>query len=367
MSTLKDKTGMPHLYLYRERLYGRTHMAMNLTPESCNGNQRPWLSIVIPAYNGEKYLEGCVASINPAVHDGVEVIIVDDGSTDSTPEVADNLARSHANVRAIHRENGGLPAARNTGVACAAGDYVWFVDCDDLVSPHTIDLIRQALDAHDTDGMVLHLEHAEFADGSAPIWSQPAMDDCQVVSSEDYQRAICTELYGSYLWSYVFPVALFNGPDGGAKFRADESFSLYEDVVTMQQLLHGPVSFVCLCHGVVYGYRMSASSMVHRPNNASAESGLRAVRAYMGFSAPSDVRFAKILNAIHLLWGVFAVTCDGAEGNQLRREIAAEAESLQNQLGGTRLSLADSAKCLMMRHRLIGFYRGLKRTMSLGC
>lgn len=91
------------------------------------------LSVVVPAYNVEEYLRECIESVVSSTYSPLEVIIVDDGSTDDTPRAADSLASKYPNVRVIHRENGGLSAARNTGVGAADGKYLAFVDSDDIV------------------------------------------------------------------------------------------------------------------------------------------------------------------------------------------------------------------------------------------
>lgn len=95
----------------------------------------PSVSVVIPAYNVEKYLEFCVKSVCSQTLTDIEIIIVDDGSTDSSGEIADRLALSDSRIRVIHQENAGLGPARNSGIDAARGDYIGFVDSDDWVDP----------------------------------------------------------------------------------------------------------------------------------------------------------------------------------------------------------------------------------------
>ncbi len=94
---------------------------------------RPWVSIVVPIYNVERYLAECVASLISQTLEGIEIILVDDGSTDSSGRLADELSESDSRIRVIHQANGGLGSARNTGIAHATGEYVGFVDSDDYV------------------------------------------------------------------------------------------------------------------------------------------------------------------------------------------------------------------------------------------
>ena len=102
-------------------------------------------TVIIPVYNVEEYLDECLGSV--LSHDGdIEVILVDDGSTDSSGVICDDAARADGRVRAIHRENGGSAAARNTGLGEARGEYVLFVDSDDAVFPSSLDRIAEKID-----------------------------------------------------------------------------------------------------------------------------------------------------------------------------------------------------------------------------
>lgn len=91
-------------------------------------------SIIIPAYNVADYLENCVESILKQAYDNYEIIIVDDGSTDETGKVADELLRQSKKINVIHQSNGGASKARNTGMSRSTGDYILFLDGDDFWS-----------------------------------------------------------------------------------------------------------------------------------------------------------------------------------------------------------------------------------------
>lgn len=91
-------------------------------------------SIIIPAYNVADYLENCVESILKQTYDNYEIIIVDDGSTDETGKVADELLKQSKQINVVHQSNGGASKARNTGMKSATGDYILFLDGDDFWS-----------------------------------------------------------------------------------------------------------------------------------------------------------------------------------------------------------------------------------------
>lgn len=104
------------------------------------------ISVIIPAYNIEGLLEKCVSSVASQDYprELMEIIVVNDGSTDGTGEVLDELGKTYDNVKAIHKKNGGSSSARNEGLKLATGDYVGFVDSDDFVSPQMYRTLLEA-------------------------------------------------------------------------------------------------------------------------------------------------------------------------------------------------------------------------------
>lgn len=98
----------------------------------------PFFSVIIPVYNVEKYLEECFQSILGSKCDNCEIILVDDGSTDSSPAICDKYEQQYANIRTVHKTNGGLSDARNVGLAEAKGEYILFVDSDDFIGTDTL-------------------------------------------------------------------------------------------------------------------------------------------------------------------------------------------------------------------------------------
>ena len=98
----------------------------------------PLVSIVIPVYKTEAYLRSCVASAVRQTYTSLEVILVDDGSPDNCPAICDELAAADERIIVIHQQNGGLSAARNTGIEKASGDYILFLDSDDTLQTQTI-------------------------------------------------------------------------------------------------------------------------------------------------------------------------------------------------------------------------------------
>lgn len=109
-----------------------------------NAEKTPELSIIVPIYKVEKYLDECIQSILHQTFTDFELILVDDGSPDACPQMCDAAAEQDSRVRVIHQKNGGLSAARNTGIEAARGNWLGFVDSDDFVAPDMYEKLYHA-------------------------------------------------------------------------------------------------------------------------------------------------------------------------------------------------------------------------------
>ncbi len=109
------------------------------------------VSIVIPVYNVEKYLKECVDSVINQSYANLEIILVDDGATDSSGDMCDKYADIDPRIRVIHRENGGLSAARNTGLDAATGEYIYFLDSDDYIEKDTVSSLVETFESENAD------------------------------------------------------------------------------------------------------------------------------------------------------------------------------------------------------------------------
>ena len=111
----------------------------------------PLISIIVPTYNVEKYIRTCIESILAQTYRNIEVIIVNDGSTDQSLAVISDLICSHHNIKVINQKNQGLSVARNTGIDAATGKYIAFVDADDKIKPDFVSSLYQIADKTGAD------------------------------------------------------------------------------------------------------------------------------------------------------------------------------------------------------------------------
>ena len=112
-------------------------------------------SIIIPVYNVEKYIERCLLSILSQDYSDYEIIVVDDGSKDRSGEICDQFAQKYDNITVIHIPNGGVSNARNTALAEAKGEYVWFIDSDDYIEPGALEVIQSRIEKYDNMDLLI--------------------------------------------------------------------------------------------------------------------------------------------------------------------------------------------------------------------
>lgn len=109
------------------------------------------ISVIMPVYNGEKFLEEAVSSlVNQTYHD-IEILLIDDGSTDTSDEICDRFAKEDQRIRVIHKKNQGVSAARNMGISKAKGEYIGFVDCDDICENDMYEKLYHAITESKSD------------------------------------------------------------------------------------------------------------------------------------------------------------------------------------------------------------------------
>ena len=112
---------------------------------------RPIISVVIPVYNVEAYIERCVNSVRNQTVENIEIILIDDGSPDQSPVLCDQYAEKDRRVRVIHKKNGGLASARNRGITVATGKYIFFLDSDDWLEKDGLQQLYELAQKYQVD------------------------------------------------------------------------------------------------------------------------------------------------------------------------------------------------------------------------
>ncbi len=128
------------------------------------------ISIIVPIYNVEKYLEECIKSIQNQTYENLEIILVNDGSTDESGRIAEKYAVEDSRIKVLHKTNGGLSDARNFGMDSATGDYIMFVDSDDLLTPNACETLERKITEELADYVIGNYINC-YEDGT--LWENP--------------------------------------------------------------------------------------------------------------------------------------------------------------------------------------------------
>lgn len=167
------------------------------------------VSLIVPIYNVEPYLDRCVRSLVEQTHRDLEIILVDDGSPDRCPAMCDEWARQDTRIRVVHKENGGLGYARNSGLDIASGDYICFVDSDDFLATDAIATLVEATEQGRHD-----LVYAAFYDGwRAETGGRVAFAVDSVLTGADIAGCLADAIAAP--WERQEPALRFMGVCGG--------------------------------------------------------------------------------------------------------------------------------------------------------
>ena len=233
------------------------------------------LSIIIPVYQVEHTLEQCVGSVLQQNFEGMEIILVDDASPDNCPQICDQLQQKHSNIRTIHQKNGGLSAARNTGIKEAKGDFITFVDSDDWLEPGTLHPLMGILHNNPTIDL---LEYPADIKGS----SQLILGEKVYDNATDYWTK--TRAYEhTYAWNKIFRTSLFKDvsfPEG----------KVFEDVWTLPLLLQ-KAKVVATTNQGLYHYSNNPSGITAKAKGIELTSLLEA-----HMSSPFPTPLIHLLN-----------------------------------------------------------------------
>lgn len=171
----------------------------------------PKISMVIPAYNAENYVARCIDTVLVQSQPDVEIIVVDDGSTDHTPEIIDWYAENYENVAVIHQENSGAAAARNNGIKHANGEYMGFVDADDMIRINMVERLYQSAKKNDCDIAITSAYTVTDIDYEKCL-CYTIKEDVAIASDIFYQTYIYgNDLVGVVVWNKLYRTSLVKG------------------------------------------------------------------------------------------------------------------------------------------------------------
>ena len=216
----------------------------------------PKVSIIVPVYNAEKHIERCVNSILAQEYQDLELILVDDGSVDGSPAICDAYARQDPRVHVIHKENGGVSTARNTGIEAAHGDYLEFLDADDWITNDATKLLVRAMEENRVDMVIADF----FRVVGGRVAQKSDIDEDRAITREEYADHMMetpADFYWGVCWNKLYKRSIVES----YKVRMDPSISWSEDFIfNMEYVLHCRSIFPL--HAPVYYYVKTEGSLV---------------------------------------------------------------------------------------------------------
>lgn len=228
--------------------------------------EKPLLSVVVPVYNVEVYLDDAIESIVNQTYKNLEIVLVDDGATDRSPEICDQWADKDYRIKVIHKKNGGLSDARNAGIENSSGAIVTFVDSDDTIEPQMYETLVKLMMQHNAD--VVCCNYRKMVDG--------VCSDDENVFHKRSETTIYKEwdaLKGLLSWSLncgAWDKIVRRSVLGGIRFTKGR---LNEDVLFWFDVFQGKPTVV-ECNKAFYNYRVRKGSIT-RSNHRHADDILK--------------------------------------------------------------------------------------------
>lgn len=215
------------------------------------------ISVIVPVYNVAAYLPACLDSILQQDYEKLEIILIDDGSRDESGAICDAYAARDSRIRVIHQKNGGAAAAKNAGLRRATGEYLSFVDSDDILLPgaysHMLGLLRQQ------HADVVQCAFADlFPSGAVPQVKKPGF---QELDAMEYLQLYTTDWTCALLWDKLYRRELFDGIFFEEGNKIDDEYFTYRGVMNAGKV-------VC-DDRLVYHYRKRRSSVMYSPESAA--------------------------------------------------------------------------------------------------
>lgn len=211
------------------------------------------VSIVIPVYNVEKYIRECLDSIIHQTYTNLEVILVDDESKDLSGHICDEYALQDSRIKVVHKKNGGAASARNAGLDLVTGEYINFIDSDDYIDNHYIELLVNNLEKHNAD-----ISICSFYDLYTNTIIQHNVENKEFTNIQ-YIKNYLTDWTSGILWNKLFKKELFDNVRFIEGRRIDDEFFTYKGVLNSKKIIQFNTPLIY--------YRQRMSSVMQNDKN----------------------------------------------------------------------------------------------------
>ncbi|MBQ8658079.1 MAG: glycosyltransferase [Clostridia bacterium] len=218
------------------------------------------ISVIIPVHNVEKYLFECVDSVLKQTYQNLEILLIDDGSTDGSGNLCDEYAEKDSRIKVVHKENGGVSSARNVGLDLAKGEYITFIDSDDYVSGNYVQALYENLKENGSDLAFCKYAHKyenDMQNSKEHFPSKIIVDTSSVDFIKFFSRFISLKnnIMGA-CWRILFSREILRGLSFNTQIRIAEDLLFVLQVIKKAKTL----SFI---NKELYFYRINKKSAVH--------------------------------------------------------------------------------------------------------
>lgn len=211
------------------------------------------ISVIVPIYKVEDYLDRCVETIVNQTYSNLEIILVDDGSPDNCPKMCDNWAQKDNRIKVIHKTNGGLSDARNAGLEIATGELIAFIDSDDWVSLHMFEDLLKAMDETNADVIECNYKYVYEGDEVADI-SYDEQSICAYNAEQALKELLSERKLKNVVWNKLYTKEII----GDIRFEVGK---IHEDVFFTYQIL-GKAKCVAKLEEELYYYLQRNDSIM---------------------------------------------------------------------------------------------------------
>lgn len=224
------------------------------------------ISVIIPVYKVEKYLDKCLESIVQQTYANLEIILVDDGSPDMCPKKCDDWAKKDNRIKVIHKANEGLGFARNSGLDIAKGDYVTFVDSDDYLANNTIEILLSIAEQYQSDlvegkHVIVHSNGIQYASGNAA--SDRTVSKSDAIKELGISKELSVYSTGKLYRKHIFEKIRYK------PLKCAEDMYIIPDIIERCKT----ISFAS---SAIYFYYQNESSIVHTKGRIERIDNLKA-------------------------------------------------------------------------------------------
>lgn len=221
------------------------------------GDQNPKVSVIIPVYNGQRYLRRCLNSLLSQTYSNLQIIVIDDGSTDETGKICGEYVQAYG-IRYIRQENAGVSAARNRGLEVAVGEFVAFCDCDDYCDRNMIKSLLDAIVATDADISCCKVIRVSASQENAFLRMEDISENASIVSIDQAYHFILDEnVYAGYIWNKMFRKVLI---DEQQPLRFATDIAVLEDELFVVEYLQRCRN-MCVLESKLYYYCANEDSV----------------------------------------------------------------------------------------------------------